>query len=226
MKNKTKLVLTFILITFISGICYLNINSKSYSNKAEEVYYAKPVLYLYPKKETDIKVTFEKPELLKTTYPKYGKDGWKVTAKKNGDLTDKKKNYYYALYWEEKGSTKVDFSKGYYVTKDEALTFLEDKLKYIGLTDRERNEFIMYWLPILEKNKKSLVYFELTEERDKYNKINIEPKPDSILRVAIHVKKVNKKTKIDKQKLSNFNRKGYTAVEWGGVIHKSSKKNK
>ena len=31
----------------------------------------------------------------------------------------------------------------------------------------------MYWLPILEKNKKSLVYFELTEERNSYSKINI-----------------------------------------------------
>ena len=77
----------------------------------------------------------------------------------------------------------------------------------------------MYWLPILEKNEKSLVYFELTNERQKYNKIKITPKPDSLLRVAIHGKKVNKKTNIKEQKLSKFKRVGYTAVEWGGVIH-------
>lgn len=183
--------------------------------------YAKPVLYLYPKKDkSKIVVTFEKPKKLTTTYPKYV-DKWEVTANKNGDLTDSKGNYYYGLYWEEKGSTKVDFKQGYYVTKDDAISFLEEKLKYIGLTDRERNEFIMYWLPVLEKNKKSVVYFELTEEREAFNKLNISPKPDSLLRLAIHIKKVDKKPKkLEKQKLSNFKRKGFVAVEWGGQIHK------
>ena len=75
----------------------------------------------------------------------------------------------------------------------------------------------MYWLPILESNEKNLVYFELTEERDNTNKIQISPKPDSLLRVAIHVKKVNEKVNINEQKLTKFNRIGFTAVEWGGI---------
>lgn len=181
--------------------------------------YAKPVLYLYPEKDdTKINITFEKPGLLTTTYPKFNRS-WNVTANKNGDLYDEQGKYYYGLYWEESGSTKVDFSEGFYVTKDSAIDFLEEKLSIIGLSDRERNEFIMYWLPILEKNEKNLVYFELTEEREKFNKLNISPKPDSLLRMAIHVKKVNKKTNIKEQKLKTFNRNGFTAVEWGGVIH-------
>ena len=77
----------------------------------------------------------------------------------------------------------------------------------------------MYWLPVLEKNKKSVVYFELTEERDKYNKINIEPKPESLLRVTIHIKKVSKDIKIKEQKIKQFERNGFVAVEWGGVIY-------
>jgi len=187
-----------------------------------EITEKKPVLYLYPKKDkTKVTVSFAKPEKLTTTYPKF-KDKWVVTANKNGDLTDANGNYYYALYWEEKQNKKVDFKTGYYVTKDDAISFLEDKLKYIGLNDKERNEFIMYWLPILEKNKKSVVHFELTEERQKYNEIKIEPKPDSLLRISMHVKKVDKKPKnLEKQQLSNFKRKGFVAVEWGGVIHKS-----
>ena len=181
--------------------------------------YAKPVLYLYPQEDSsNITVTFEKTDLLTTTYPKF-KNSWNVTANKNGDLYDNDGKYYYGLYWEESGSTKVDFSEGFYVTKDNAIEFLEEKLSIIGLSDRERNEFIMYWLPILEKNEKNLVYFELTEEREAYNKLNISPKPDSLLRMAIHVKKVNKKIDIKEQKLESFERKGFIAVEWGGVVH-------
>lgn len=181
--------------------------------------YAKPVLYLYPEKETKVKVSFEKPELLTTTYPKF-KNAWEVIAKSNGDLKDKDGKYYYGLYWEEEGSTNVDFKEGFYVTKDNAIKFLEEKLSYIGLTERESNEFIMYWLPILEKNNKSVVYFELTEERQAFNKLIIKPTPDSMLRLAIHVKKVDKKpANLVEQKLTKFERKGFAAVEWGGVVH-------
>jgi hypothetical protein len=179
---------------------------------------AKPILYLYPEKKTNVTISFEHPELLETTYPKFtGK--WEVTAYKNGDLYDKNGNYYYALYWDEVKVHSVDFSTGFYVEADEAIDFLEEKLTYIGLNAKERNEFIMYWLPKLEKNGKSLVYFELTEERESYNKINISPKPDSLLRVVIHVKKVDKKVDIKKESLTKFKRSGFTAVEWGGTTY-------
>jgi hypothetical protein len=67
----------------------------------------------------------------------------------------------------------------------------------------------------IRKKCQSLVYFELTEERDFYNKLIINPTPDSLLRVAIHVKKVARKDNIKEQQLSTFKRTGFTAVEWG-----------
>ena len=177
----------------------------------------KPIIYLYPKEDdTKVKISFDDPDNLTVTYPKYNKQ-WEVTANKNGDLYDKEGNYYYALYFEEKNKTNVDFKTGFYVTKDNAIKFLEEKLSYIGLNKKERNEFIMYWLPVLENNKKSLVYFELTDSREKTNKLNITPKPDSMLRVAIHIKKVDKNPGIKNQELTKFKRKGFTVVEWGGV---------
>jgi len=179
---------------------------------------AKPILYLYPEKETKVTVQFEHPEYLETTYPKFV-DRWDVTASPNGDLIDSKGKYYYGLYWDEKKVHTVDFSTGFYVEKNQAIDFLEDKLTKIGLNNKERNEFIMYWLPILEKNEKSLVYFELTEEREAVNKLFITPKPKSLLRVVIHVKKVNKETPILEEKIPSFKRKGFTAVEWGGTTY-------
>ena len=179
---------------------------------------AKPVLYLYPETETNVTVKFSHPEYLTTTYPKYNNE-WKVIVKPNGDMKGKDGKYYYALYWDEKRYNEVDFKEGFYVESKDAIKFLEEKLAIIGLNDKERNEFIMYWLPIMESNKKNLVYFELTEERELGNKLIIEPKPDSLLRVSIHIKKVNEKVSIKEQKLSAFNRHGFTAVEWGGMTY-------
>ena len=178
----------------------------------------KPILYLYPQEKMNVSVNFDKEYLLETTYPKFG-GSWDVEVYPDGSIYDKDGKYYYALYWDEKNTNNVKFNEGFYVEDDEAIEFLEEKLSIIGLNDRERNEFIMYWLPILEQNKKSLVYFETTESLQKENELIINPKPDSLLRIRMHVKKVNHKTEIKEQELSHFERKGFAAVEWGGIIY-------
>ena len=180
--------------------------------------YEKPVLYLYPIVKTDITVKFASPNLLTTTYPKY-KDSWNVTANPDGSLYDANGRYYYGLYWEESSFKRIDFKTGFYVNAENAAEFLEEKLDILGFTQREANEFIMYWLPILEKNDQNLVYFELTQSREAYNSLNITPTPDSLLRVAIHVKQVDSPVNIEEQYLPTFQRKGFIAVEWGGVSY-------
>lgn len=179
----------------------------------------KPILYLYPTSKINVNVKLQKQNQILTSYPKYN-NGWHVTAHPNGDLYDENNNYYYALYWDEINQNKVDFKEGFYVSRENSITFLEEKLEIIGLNKKEKNEFIMYWLPKLEKNEHNLIYFELTEEREANNKLIIEPKPDSLLRINMHIKNVDKKTNIKEQKLTTFNRTGFVAVEWGGTIYK------
>ena len=137
--------------------------------------------------DIELIIKFKNEDQLLTTYPKYNNE-WKVLVRKDGTIIDKSGRSYYALYFDEKNNSGCTFEEGFYVTKDNAISFLEEKLEILGFTEREANEFIMYWLPILEKNEHNLVYFELTEERNAFNEIEISPKPDSLLRMAIHVK--------------------------------------
>lgn len=225
-KNKKKgiwksivfFIVSVVFISFVSisrSIAIANYEEKYLYNGWGNNWH-KPILYLYPEEETKVRVDFEDESKLVTTYPRF-KDEWKVIAKPNGDL-DVDGKYYYALYWDEKMDENIKFDEGFYVDKDNAISFLEDKLSYIGLNDRERNEFIMYWLPILEKNEHNLVKFILTDERQEQNELIIEPKPDSLLRVSIVIKKVDGKVNIKKQQLERFNRNGFVAVEWGGIV--------
>lgn len=179
----------------------------------------KPVLYLYPESTQEITINFSNENLLTTTYPKFNNE-WKITANQNGDLLDKNGQKYYALFWEENDDTIVDFSEGFYVSKDNAISFLEEKLSILGLNEKESNEFIMYWLPIIENNKHNLIYFELTEELEKDNKLLIKPKPDTLIRIRMHIKKISNKQNIKEQKLIKQERNGFVAVEWGGKIYK------
>ncbi len=180
--------------------------------------YAKPVLYLYPTEKTDVTVTFEHPERLTTVYPAYN-DGWCVTASPDGTLTDARERSYYALYWEElSGTPYYHITDGFCVAGEDSAEFLEEKLSILGFTEREANEFIIYWLPIMEANEYNLIHFELTQEREASSAIHITPKPDSLLRVAMHIKPLNAPVEIAEQTLPTFNRSGFVAVEWGGCV--------
>ena len=65
----------------------------------EEVSDEKPVIYLYPEQETDVRVTLDLAGELTCAYPTYG-DGWSVRAAPDGTLTDESGQTYRYLYWE------------------------------------------------------------------------------------------------------------------------------
>lgn len=202
--NKLALVLSSILIsTFVLSGC-------------REPVEKKPVIYLYPTSEQKVDVKLEHSGKLTYTYPEYN-DGWSVTAKQDGTLTNLADNKEYSyLFWEGTYKHKWDMSKGFVVKGSATETFLQDKLKYMGLTPREYNEFIVYWAPEMKKNNYNLITFAGEDYTDNA-KLTITPKPDTILRVFMVYKPLNKPINIEEQKLEQFNRSGFTVVEWGGT---------
>lgn len=176
----------------------------------------KPVIYLYPKSEQTVSVKLDYKGKLTCTYPNY-KDGWKVVAHPDGKLinTSDNKEYSY-LYWEGVSNHKWDMSKGFVVKGSDTQNFLQEKLQYLGLTPKEYNEFIVYWLPIMQNNKYNLITFA-GEEYNNLAQLKITPKPDSILRVMMIFKPLDKSVQIEEQKLTPFERKGFAVVEWGGT---------
>ncbi len=180
---------------------------------------AKPVLYLYPTEETEVSVKFEHPERLIVDYPVYN-DGWHVTASTDGTLKDARGRSYYALYWEESRERPgYDFTDGFCVKGEDSAEFLEEKLAKLGFNEREANEFIIYWLPIMEQSEYNLIRFELTDEREASNALYISPAPDSLLRIAMHIKPLENEVSVVEQKLPAFHRHGFSAIEWGGCVH-------
>lgn len=182
----------------------------------EEPTDAKPVIYLYPTKEQNISVKLNYKGKLTCTYPEY-KEGWNVIAKPDGALTNVFDNKEYSyLFWEGISKHQWDMSKGFIVEGNKTADFLQEKLKYMGLTPKEYNEFIVYWLPKMKDNKYNFITFAGKEYEDLAT-LDISPKPDSVLRVFMVFKPLNKPTKVEKQELETFHRKGFTVVEWGGT---------
>jgi len=176
---------------------------------------AKPVVYLYPEETTRVTVELELPGRLTCTYPAY-KDGWTVTAAPDGTLTDQKGQTYNYLYWEGETAKHYDLTEGFCVAGADTAAFLEDALAQLGLTRREANEFIVYWLPQMEQNPYNLITFQQEGYTD-LAKLIVTPTPDSLLRVFMTWKPLEKPVDISAQTLPTFERHGFTVVEWGGT---------
>ena len=176
----------------------------------------KPIIYVYPKEETKVSVKLLNSSLITTSYPKYN-DGWNVTAKPDGTLYDEITNrHYYGLYYEGKNHNITMKNDGFVVKGEDTVKFLEEKLQILGLNEREINEFIIYWLPKLESNKYNYIRFETLEEINEYMPIEIIPKPDTLIRIAMDYKSLEDKIEIEEQKLIPQTRYGYSIIEWGG----------
>jgi hypothetical protein len=107
-------------------------------------------------------------------------------------------------------------SKGFVVKGSETMKFLQEKLQYLGLTSKEYNEFIVYWLPIMQEHKYNLITFA-GEDYENIAALKITPAPDSILRVMMLFKPLEEPVIVKEQELKPFKRKGFTVVEWGGT---------
>lgn len=175
----------------------------------------KPVIYLYPETETQVTVTLDYDGVLTSTYPAYH-DGWTVTAQPDGTLTDAGGRTYYCLFWEGEHDASYDFSRGFCVAGCDTAAFLEKVLAQLGLTERETNEFIIYWLPRMEHNAYNLISFQ-TEHYTDTAVLRIDPMPDSLLRVFMAWQALDSAVDVPAQNLPSFTRSGFTVVEWGGA---------
>lgn len=178
---------------------------------------AKPVIYLYPEEETEITVTLDYAGELTCVYPAMDdSSSWTVTAAPDGTLTDAQGQTYNYLYWEGVTHADYDFSSGFCVAGADTAAFLEDALAQLGLTRREANEFIVYWLPRMESNPYNLIAFQ----QDAYTNhaaLSITPEPESLLRVFMAWKALDAPVDLPAQTLPHVDRSGFTAVEWGGT---------
>lgn len=205
----------------------------------------KPVIYLYPEKETEVRVKLKSPVKFSTQIPLY-KGFWQVLANSNGKLVDLKKenndcqlidnkfgseyalkacqeNIYPYLYWSG-NVVSIDYPKvndGWIIKKEDVSSFLEKTLSDVGFNSQEKKDFTSYWIPeILSKDSPYYrISFLQTEDLNKLFPMEVEPKPDTIYRLFLDYSPLSTKVKIDltAPKLNKLVRKGFTLVEWGGL---------
>ena len=203
----------------LDGCNKLNVTLNSDPNEPI-IMIKKPVIYLYTPIETKVSLKINFKGTLQTTFPKYD-DGWEVIVQPNGQIFDvKTKRNYTSLFWDGAQNLSAEhynYKNGFVVDKENLAHFLIEKLELIGLNTTETNEFVQFWLPIMDKNDFNLVHFLINDDYNSISQNIVDPKPTTSLRIFMEFAKVEKNLKIEPQKLYKTNRKGFTLVEWGGA---------
>ncbi len=184
--------------------------------------YKKPVIYLYPEEDNtsiDVKLTFDGE--LTAIYPELSSKNdksniWNVVADKDGTIHYNNGTYDY-LFWEGTSNKDLKIDTGYCIAKEDTVKFLEDKLSSFGLNDSEKEDFITYWLPNLNKNNYNVITFDL-KYFNEIESLETVPAADTLIRVFMTFRESENPVEIEApdQEVS-INRTGFTVVEWGGT---------
>jgi len=181
----------------------------------------KPVIYLYPTKESKVKVELKFKGNLTVTYPEYSSalNGWEVVAQKDGslkNLADNSEHQY--LFWEGAPATPYAFNmqEGFCVKGSETLKFLQTTLPKLGLSPKEYNDMIVFWLPRMVNNPYNLIHFA-AEDYTASAPLKVSPTPDQVIRIFMAWQPSNTFVNTTEQAIATPKRSGFTVVEWGGA---------
>jgi hypothetical protein len=181
----------------------------------------KPVIYLYPEETMDVQVKVNIDEFT-VTEPAHGDDGWFVKASPDGNIYNyADKTQYPYLFWEGiKKGKDIAVNSGAVIKAAELGKFLDESLSELGFSKQEEADFVEFWLPEMEKKDSPYYFISFigTEEFNRVAPLEIEPAPDTLIRVFMYYEPVWAPFTPAPQKLRSFDREGFTVFEWGGTL--------
>jgi len=179
----------------------------------------KPVIYLYPEKETNVSVRLPSKINVTVSDPTYPRGGWNVLATPDGSLLYKDGETYGSLFWE---GTGVDYSTpktGFIVKDGEVSNFLTKTLPKYGLNPTEAKEFMDFWVPLFKGAPYYRISF-LTDDWSKAAPLNVSPAPRTQIRIFMDWSPLAGLIEIPEPTITTPSRNGFTLVEWGGLLRK------
>ena len=175
----------------------------------------KPAIYLYPLQESKVSVAVDLKGIITKSEPNYYK-GWEVVAEPSGLINGK---YDYLFYEAQLEQLQLP-EEGWVVEYKELENWFDLNLKNLGLNKKEISQFKEYWLAELPFAR----YYEVKLLGDSFLKGNmnlvIDPKPTTIIRRNFYFKPIESKITLKQPNIITPERKGFTVVEWGGLLDK------
>lgn len=177
----------------------------------------KPVIYLYPEKETLLSLWLYPRGYLTLSEPEY-RGGWEnLWLAPSGKIFTGGKYYPY-LHYEAMISNFFPPRSGFMVKKENLTALFGDLLPKMGLNPKEIRDFEDYWLTRLS----GFPYFQVSplsrKEIERIEPVRFSISPETFIRVRFYFKGFDQPIEINPPQIElPPARRGFTAVEWGGL---------
>ena len=178
--------------------------------------FMKPNIYIYPvnKIELDVSIRFPNGGSITASVPDY-KGGWHIIVDSTGLINNK----YRFLFYESDVPNLCQYEKGWIVNGKSLAAFFNKNLQETGFLHDEINDFIDYWIPLIDSAPSYAIYPQYSKELEKMIQIRFSKMPDNILRLSYVIKKImNPELNIPEPTIPQFKRKGFTVTEWGVIL--------
>lgn len=179
----------------------------------------KPVIYLYPEKETNVSVRLPSKINVTVSEPTYPRGGWNVLAKPDGSLLYKDGKTYGSLFWEGAGVSYTTPKEGFLVKDGDVTGFLAKTLPKYGLNPTETKEFMEFWVPQFKGAPHYRISF-LTDDWSKAAPLSVTPAPITNIRIFMDWSPLSDPIDMPEPTITTPSRNGFTLVEWGGLLRK------
>lgn len=178
----------------------------------DDIMVYKPNIYIYPINNINlcVEISFPMGGKIVESIPTY-LEQWCV----NIDTTGKIDDQYDYLFYESKQPNIFQYKKGWCVARNDINSFFEINMKQYNFSNAEINDFIEYWMPLLDENNYYMVYPQSNVIIDEIIKLNFSIQPDNISRLFYGVLGVDEYTEIEEPVINPFNRNGFHIIEWG-----------
>jgi hypothetical protein len=176
----------------------------------------KPNIYLYPQTTRSLSVTLEFPlgGSVLQSIPLYS-GGWNVSVEPSGKI-DQKYDY---LFYESKNPDTFQYTSGWIVSRDTLTSFFSNNLLFAGFSQREKSDFIEYWIPRLVEYPYYIIYPQFADEIGKVIRLKISEQPDNMLRLFYVIQGTNDSGKmLPTPPIPQFERNGFVVTEWGVIL--------
>lgn len=179
----------------------------------------KPNIYLYPRDTTILSVdlNFPKGGSVVKSDPAYPYAWQDISVAPDGTINGK----YKFLFYEAEVDARWQYRRGWVIKQKELPQFFRNTLRVYGLNQQEIEDFMDYWLERLSGFPVYTVYPQLACNIDQLIELNVSQEPESILRLYYIFKKGKTPFwKLGTPKMTHFQRRGFSVVEWGGSLLK------
>ena len=184
----------------------------------DTMFVKKPNIYIYPTNEKQLTVSLSFPQggYVTQSEPFYD-NGWTITVDPSGLINET----YRFLFYECKVPHSFQTNQGWIVAREDLGEFFRDNLLQYGFLDNEITDFLEYWIPNLQAYPWYNIYPQDQEKINQSIILHFSDEPESVQRVYYLFEGKSESTgKLATPNIPVFVRKGFTVVEWGGMVKK------